>query len=262
IVNELNGYKILVLNKLGSGGFGMVHKVFAYGNCEPLTKICARKIYSPSGSNNDSEIKEIAGLEQRFVQEATIQYKLSQENSKYIAPIIHLELDKNPPFFFMKLAKGNLEDMIQKGMDEKLKKKAVLDILHAVKFIHENRYVHRDLKPANILYYADFTFKITDFGLVKDLKEDRATYQTDIRISKMGSGRYVDPDVVNNKEKFNFQSDIYSIGMVILDIYGGKEAPSSIKNITEKCTKHFQSDRYNNIDELLEDFNLTINEIG
>ncbi|MEZ8239184.1 protein kinase family protein [Vibrio splendidus] len=254
IAKELDGYKLLELNKLGSGGFGMVHKVFAYGDCDPLTKLCAKKTFSPSNGNNDTEIKEIAALEERFSQEAIIQCQLGQKYPKHIAPIIHLDLDKNPPIFFMKLAKSNLEDMLVHGMDDNQKQKAVFDILNAVKVIHANQYLHRDIKPANILYYADFTFKISDFGLVKDLNEDRATLQTDIRIGQMGSGRYLDQEVANDRVPFTIQSDIYSIGQVISDIYGGRLAPPPIKQVIEKCTKYFQDERYNSVDELFSAF--------
>lgn len=169
MANELDGYTLLILSKLGAGGFGTVHKVFAYGDCSPLTKLCAMKIFSPSGGNNQTEIKEIAALEERFSQEAIIQYQLSQKHPKHIAPIIHLDLDKNPPAFYMKLAKSNLQVMLDNGMDDSQKQKAVFDILYAVKIIHDNQYLHRDIKPANILYYSDYMFKISDFGLVKDL---------------------------------------------------------------------------------------------
>ena len=177
------------------------------------------------------------------------------------APIMHLDLDKNPPFFFMKLAKGNLEDMLASGINDNQKQKAVFDILSAVKVIHDNQYLHRDIKPANILYYADFTFKISDFGLVKDLNEDRATLQTDIRIGQMGSGKYLDPEVANDRVQFTTRSDIYSIGQVISDIYGGRQAPPPIKRIVEKCTKYFQDDRYDSVDELCRDFGMAAEKV-
>ncbi|EJX2556622.1 MULTISPECIES: protein kinase family protein [Vibrio] len=261
ITNELDGYRILVLNKLGAGGFGMVHKVFAYGDESPLTRLCARKVFSPSDNNNNTELKEIAALEERFSLEARIQCELSQKHPQHIAPIIHLELDNNPPSFFMKLAKSNLEDMISSGMDEHQKQKAVFDILNAVKVIHDNNYLHRDIKPANILFYPDFTFKISDFGLVKDLDEDRATLQTDIRIGGMGTGRYLDKEVADNRVPFTVQSDIYSIGQVIYDIYGGRNAPDQIKQVCEKCITYFQEDRYNSIDDLMDAFGKAVTKM-
>lgn len=258
IANKLDGYKLLELSKLGSGGFGMVHKVFAYGGCDPLTRLCAKKTFFPSNENNHTEIKKIAALEKRFSQEATIQFELSQKYPKHIAPIIHLDLDSNPPAFFMKLAKSNLEDMLARGMDDNQKQKAVFDILSAVKVIHDNQYLHRDIKPANILYYQDFTFKISDFGLVKDLNEDRATLQTHISIGQMGSGRYVDQEVSSDGVPFTIQSDIYSIGQVISDIYGGRSASEPIRTVIDKCTKHFQEERYSSVDDLLSAFSLAV----
>ena len=45
---------------------------------------------------------------------------------------------------------------------------AIKMILQGVAYLHDHDYWHRDLKPQNVLRFADGTYKISDFGLVKN----------------------------------------------------------------------------------------------
>ena len=50
-----------------------------------------------------------------------------------------------------------------------------LQILQALKYIHEQNLAHRDLKPSNIFFKSDDTLKVGDFGFVKDMDDHCAT---------------------------------------------------------------------------------------
>jgi len=43
--------------------------------------------------------------------------------------------------------------------------------LSSLQFLHETNVIHRDLKPANILVQADWSVKISDFGLSRSLPQ-------------------------------------------------------------------------------------------
>jgi serine/threonine-protein kinase len=62
------------------------------------------------------------------------------------------------------------------------------DALHAA---HDCGVVHRDLKPANVLFAADGTPKVTDFGVAKRLDGDSAHTQTG---EFMGTPAYMSPE--------------------------------------------------------------------
>jgi len=50
-------------------------------------------------------------------------------------------------------------------------KKAMYDILLALKYMHSAGVIHRDLKPANILIFSDESVKVCDFGLARCVED-------------------------------------------------------------------------------------------
>lgn len=70
----------------------------------------------------------------------------------------------------MSLQTGNLEDLVNHGVVERLfiAKMAYRDILKRLDYLHNKGYIHRDLKPANVLYThrnGRLAFCIADLGL-------------------------------------------------------------------------------------------------
>ena len=58
---------------------------------------------------------------------------------------------------------------------------------------------------------------------------------------------------ITDEGTFSPRSDIYALGKIINDIYGGA-APPAIRALITKCTHYFSEDRYNTVDELLMSF--------
>ncbi|XP_044321402.1 L-type lectin-domain containing receptor kinase IX.2 [Triticum aestivum] len=75
--------------------------------------------------------------------------------------------------------------------------------------------LHRDIKPANILLDNNFNAKLADFGLSRVGNQDNATLMT----LAQGTEGYIDPECrKDGKVKFYPRSDVYSFGIVLLDI--------------------------------------------
>ena len=114
---------------------------------------------------------------------------------------------------------GSLAERIAKGM----RLTAVLDVLEAMAacldFLHGKGIVHRDVKPGNILFHADGTPKLTDFGIAKQLGRDQ---QLTMDGTALGSPHYLSPEQATN-QPLDGRSDIYSLGIVFYEMLTGRK---------------------------------------
>ncbi|EIV8470757.1 serine/threonine protein kinase [Vibrio vulnificus] len=238
--------------RLGRGGFGEVYKCYVYNKTRDYRSTYARKYFSPSPENDNSYAREVANLRERFLIEIKTQYSLNNLKHSAIAPIVLFKDEGEKPYFIMELATCNLRECINAGMSSDEKANAVIRTLKGVKLIHENNYIHRDLKPENILYYGDGAFKISDFGLVKDMDTIRAEVKTRFNPHGIGTDGYRAPEI-GDKGVFSVQTDIYALGKIICDIYADN-TPPKVKDIIAKCSNYFPDARYGSVEELLIEF--------
>lgn len=83
--------------------------------------------------------------------------------------------------------------------------------------IHESHIIHRDLKPQNILINDEEIVKISDFGISK-LK----TNNSENRVSGFeGTPKYAAPEQYLTNNEFYYQSDIYSVGIMLYELATG-----------------------------------------
>jgi len=107
----------------------------------------------------------------------------------------------------------------------------IQDILKGVSEMHKspNRLLHRDLKPNNILINnITYTACIADFGSIKYLQKN----QTSLIASK--NSLIYRPKETVDKNEYNFQSDIYQIGLVLFQLLGGFFPNASADWLTNK----------------------------
>ncbi|RVW91811.1 Rust resistance kinase Lr10 [Vitis vinifera] len=124
----------------------------------------------------------------------------------------------------------------------------VLGIAKGIEYLHQGcdkRILHFDIKPHNILLDQNFNPKISDFGLAKLCsKEQSAVSMTTAR----GTMGYIAPEVLSrNFGNVSYKSDIYSFGMLLLEMVGGRK---NIDVTMEKANQvYFPEWVYNQLDK-------------
>ncbi|KAK1271953.1 putative leucine-rich repeat receptor-like protein kinase [Acorus gramineus] len=121
-------------------------------------------------------------------------------------------------------AYGNLSQHLRRSdsvlsWDKRVK--ILRDCALALRFLHfhpDGCTVHRDIKLTNILLTENMEPKLSDFGLAKMLGMEESKVFTDVR----GTIGYMDPEYMTNS-KLTCSSDVYSFGIVMLQLLSGRK---------------------------------------
>ncbi|CAM0870088.1 unnamed protein product [Alopecurus aequalis] len=105
--------------------------------------------------------------------------------------------------------------------------KIIKGICEGIQYLHDNRIVHLDVKPANILLDNNMSPKISDFGLSRWFKENQSQHITKTRNGTLG---YIAPELLE-EGVITFGTDLYSLGVVIIEILTGHRLCQDIKEV-------------------------------
>lgn len=238
-MEERGNYLIEPLEVIGSGGFGLVEKIRLYNSQRKICGLYARKILRPDATDPE--------LFTRFEREVRYQTECLHTN---IVQIFICHLQNAQPWFVMELAETNLEEEIKSGTLTKTEKISIVKmVLNAVGWIHKKGYLHRDIKPLNVLKFKDGIYKLSDFGLAKNVSPDANTQLLTQIGQYPATPKYFDYNVFLNG--YSKQSDIYSIGILIeeLNIDG-------FDDIINKCTHRQLNKRFLTVEQIFEELEL------
>lgn len=108
-----------------------------------------------------------------------------------------------------------------------IRRKIIEGVAAGLEYLHEHckkNVIHFDIKPQNILLDEDFNVKISDFGLAKMVDRDESQVMTVVK----GTPGYMAPELINNSA-ISVKVDVYSLGVVILEIVCGRRNFGSLE---------------------------------
>jgi serine/threonine protein kinase len=171
----------------------------------------------------------------RFTREIKVLRALKHPN---IVPILDSGEHQGLPFFVLKyLPNGTLRDRLP--VDENGRRQPVWfdqlvtwlgPIADALDYIHGKNLLHRDVKPDNILFDADDTPRLIDFGILKMAADaptgsEFATQYTQGGMS-VGTPQYMAPELIApdlmKGRRVNGRSDQYSLGITLYELIAGQ----------------------------------------
>ncbi|EFH62805.1 S-locus lectin protein kinase family protein [Arabidopsis lyrata subsp. lyrata] len=199
-----------ISNKLGQGGFGSVYK----GKLPDGKEIAVKRLSSSSGQGNEE-----------FMNEIVLISKLQHKN---LVRILGCCIEGEEKLLIY-------EFMLNKSLDTFLfdsRKRLEIDwpkrfdiiqgIARGIHYLHRDSHlkvIHRDLKVSNILLDEKMNPKISDFGLARMYQGTE--YQDNTR-RVVGTLGYMAPEYAWTG-MFSEKSDIYSFGVLMLEIISGEK---------------------------------------
>lgn len=138
-------------------------------------------------------------------------------------------------------------------------------------FLHRSGIIHRDVKSMNILVSDDYSCKLTDFGCSKIINDGKHSIQH-LNTANSGTPLWMAPEVKKGLP-YDFSADIYSLGLVIYELFENKlphynqitqttELPSQYKSkyIVSKCVTMNPKERLT-ASQVVDHLNLLITNI-
>ncbi len=108
----------------------------------------------------------------------------------------------------------------------------VLPLARAMQAAHDKGVVHRDLKPANVLFAADGTPKVADFGLAKRLDASARTGTGAV----LGTPSYMAPEQASGTREIGPPADVYALGAILYELLTGRppfKAPTPLETVLQ-----------------------------
>ncbi|XP_011010477.1 PREDICTED: probable receptor-like protein kinase At5g20050 [Populus euphratica] len=119
-----------------------------------------------------------------------------------------------------------------------LRYRVAIDVAKALCYLHNDcrsKILHLDIKPQNILLDENYRAIVADFGLSKLMGRDESKVITNIR----GTRGYLAPEWLLEHE-VSAKSDVYSYGMVVLEMIGGRRNVCLVQNGNDKSQSKWQ----------------------
>lgn len=175
---------------------------------ESLDREVALKVMAPALAAN-------AEFTDRFLKEGRITAKLSHPNLVTV-----FDIGSHGTVYYLAaefIPGGTLRERIHAGLSVAEALDIACDVARGLDFAHQKGFVHRDVKPGNILFKADGTGVLADFGIAKAMDSSGGATMAGASI---GTPDYMSPEQAR-AEQIDGRSDLYALGAVIFEMLVG-----------------------------------------
>ncbi|KAI3799848.1 hypothetical protein L1987_35152 [Smallanthus sonchifolius] len=221
---------------LGEGGFGLVFKGWideqSFTAAKPGTgTVIAVKRLNQEGLQGHQEwLTEINYLGQLY-------------HPNLVQLIGYCLEDDQRLLVYEFMSRGSLENHLFRRssyfqpLSWNLRLKAALGAAKGLAYLHspEAKVIYRDFKCSNILIDSDYNAKLSDFGLAKDGPVDGKSH---VSTRVMGTYGYAAPEYMATGH-LTERSDIYSFGVVLLEILTGRRCIDKNRPSNEQVLVEF-----------------------
>nr|GMD91808.1 cysteine-rich receptor-like protein kinase 25 [Ipomoea batatas] len=226
-------------NKIGEGGYGAVYK----GRLPTGQEVAVKRLSKSSSQGVEefkNEVSLVAKLQHRNLVRV-LGFCLEGEEKILIYEFVP---NKSLDYFLFDPEKKQL-------LNWSTRYKIIGGIARGLLYLHEDsrlRIIHRDLKASNVLLDEDMNSKISDFGLARIFMVDQTTANTNRVIGTHG---YMPPEYALYG-LFSVKSDVFSFGVLLLEIITGKKNSSlsmqssaefGAQDLLGYAWKHWRDDR-------------------
>ena len=216
---KILGERYRIVSLLGRGGMGEVYKAEDL----KLKQIVALKFLPEILSRDGASLA-------RFQNEVRITRQISHPN---VCRVYDIGETQGMHFLSMEFIDGEDLSILLRRIGRLPGDKAneiARQICAGLAAAHDNGVLHRDLKPANIMIDGRGRARVTDFGVSVVAKEIQGAE------AMSGTPAYMAPEQLTGKEVTQ-KSDIYSLGLVLYELFTGKRAYNS-DNLIELMSMH------------------------
>jgi serine/threonine protein kinase len=211
--------KFALIERLGKGSSGTVYKALdTFSGQEVALKVLDASLFAGERMSASSR--------QQFMNEASLAGRLQHP---HIAAILEASIDDKSGYIAVEYVPGG--DLARAVLpDGLLKVEEVFEIAFkccgALDYAHRQGIIHRDIKPANLMVAEGTQIKIVDFGAAL------LTNTQHTQIQDVGTPSYMSPEQVRGGAELSFQSDMFSLGVVLYGLFTGQR-PFTGETVTQ-----------------------------
>jgi len=234
---NINYSELTFVENLGSGEFGQVFRGSYRGE-----EVCIKWLFFDDSLGQEIILQDLAKEIESF------RYLKHKRLVSFIGACLEMPY---PCLVTQYMPGGSLHHLLHAKKTKLPPLTAInmcLQLADGVWYLHDQNptIVHRDLKSLNVVLDLNLNVKICDFGLTESMERTHMTKR-----NNGGSPRYMAPELFDSKTKITEKIDIWALGCIYVEIFGGKLPYDTINTLTDLTREMLVHRRSPNVPEFI-----------